>query len=61
MILQDLLDKIDNGSVHILLWNYKTGEIYFSTIWQNDISDEFRKREVKKITIRDYEMRVGLK
>lgn len=61
MIVQDLLDKIENGSVHILLWNYNTGEVYFSTIWQNDISDEFRKKEVMKITIREYEMRLGVK
>lgn len=61
MILQDLLDRITNGSVHILLWDYNSGVVYLSTIWQNDISEEFRKREVAQICIREYEMRLGLK
>lgn len=61
MVVQDLLDRIENGSVHILLWDYDTGLVYFSTIWQNDISNEFRKKEVKSICIREYEMRLGLK
>ena len=60
MKVKDLLDKINDGSVHVMLISNETGEIYLSTIWHVDIDDKYKKMNVKHIEIREYEMRLTI-
>ena len=60
MIVRDIVDKIDNGTAHIFLWDEDSGEVLLSTIWHNQIPNEYLDKEVKKIQILDYELRLGV-
>lgn len=60
MTVKDLTSKIDNGSAHILLYDSKSGEIILKTIWYNLIPQEYLSREITKITVTDYELKVEI-
>ena len=56
MKVKDLLKTVENGSVHIILVDYDTGEIILKTIWQNDIPQEELSKEILRSKITDYTM-----
>ena len=60
MKLIDLISKIKNGSVHILLFSSVDGVIIAKTIWHNTIPHIYYGWEVDSIEIRDYEIRLGI-
>lgn len=61
MTVQDILNKITNGSVRVVIWDYETGEVILQTIWYNLIDDEIMNKEVVHICVRDYELRIGVR
>ena len=61
MTVQDILSKIDNGSAHVFIWNFETGEVLLETIWYNQIDKQIMSKEVVHICVRDYEIRLGVK
>ena len=61
MTVKDILDKIDNGSAHAFIWDYETGEVLLETIWYNQIDKQIMGKEVVRICVRDYEIRLGVK
>lgn len=61
MTVQDILNKITNGSVRVVIWDYETGEVILQTIWYNLIDDEVMNKEVVHICVRDYELRIGVR
>ena len=61
MIVQDILNRITNGSVRVVIWNYETGEVILQTIWYNLIDKQIMDKEVVQICVRDYELRLGVR
>ena len=61
MTVQDILSKITNGSVRVVLWDYETGEVILQTIWYNLIDKQIMEKEVLQICVRDYELRIGVR
>lgn len=60
MILGNLLDKIENGSAKVFIYD-SNGEKILKTIWYNTIPQEIMKAEVESICVLDYELRIGVK
>ena len=60
MLVRDVINRIENGSAHVILWNYETGEVFLKTIWYNLIDEVFLDMEVMNICVRDYELRLGV-
>ena len=58
MTVQDIISKIHNGTCHIWIFEQDTGELRFKEIWHNKIPDILRQREINKIEIGRYEMRL---
>ena len=56
MILNDLLSLIENGSVHVVVFNSDDGLLIFKTIWHNLIPHMYMKWEIDSIQIKDYEI-----
>lgn len=60
MTVREIVNKIENGSAHVILWNYDSAVVYLSTIWYNLIDENLLDKEVKSICVRDYELRLGV-
>lgn len=60
MKLSELINLIDNGSAHILLYEKNTGIILLKTIWYNLIPEEYLSRTITKIAVKDYELKVEI-
>lgn len=60
MKLSDLLSRMTDGAVKIILFDSSNGVVILSTIWHNLIPGKFFDYEVESIEIRDYEMRIGI-
>ena len=56
----DITSKMENGAAHVLLFEEDTGQILLKTIWCNEIPQKYLNYEVKNITVRDYEIRLGV-
>lgn len=61
MKVKDIVSKITNGSVHVILVDDKTGEVILKTIWYNCIPDEHLNKSVKHIGVTDYTMTLMVK
>ena len=61
MTVKELLTKIENGSVHVLIYSMENGEIFLKSIWQNIIPNYIMESEIEKIEVLDYEIRLGVK
>lgn len=59
MILKEVIDLIDNGSCHIMLYD-QNGAILYNSIWNNYITKQELNRTVTKLTVQDYELKVEL-
>lgn len=60
MLVKEILNKIENGSAHALLFEQETGVVILSTIWYNEIPDQYLDMNVDSICVRDYEIRLGI-
>lgn len=60
MKVKDILEKMENGACHVLLFSSQDGLIFLKTIWYNEIPFSLLDCEVDSIEIRDYEMRIGV-
>ena len=60
MTVQELLKTIDNGSVHFWIINDTTGEIPFCDIWYNKMTKEQLSSIVKRLEIKNYELRIHI-
>ena len=60
MTVLDIINKIENGSVHILIYDNDTGAVELKTIWHNTIPQKYWNCEVKNIIVKDYELRLGV-
>lgn len=61
MKVKDIVNKITNGSVHVILINDATGEVILKTIWHNQIPDEDLNKNVKHISVTDYTITLMVK
>ena len=61
MKVKDIIDRLENGSVHLILISNLTGELIFSTIWFNQIDRKYYDMDVVKMTVKDYELYLEVK
>lgn len=61
MTVQDIISRMENGAAHVLLYWDDTGQIILKTIWYNEIPKKYLVYEVKTITVKDYEIRLGVR
>lgn len=59
MRLRDIIDKMENGEAHVLLYD-TDGVVILSTIWYNTIPSKLLDREINHISVRDYEIRLEI-
>lgn len=60
MLVKELLETIDNGSVHFWIINDTTGEVPFCEIWYNKMTQDQLNSEVKRLEIKNYELRIHI-
>ena len=60
MKVNDIVSKMTNGAAHVILISEDTGEIILKTIWYHNIPHQYLSCEVKKIEIKDYEVRLTI-
>ena len=61
MNVKDVINRLENGSVHLILISNLTGELIFSTIWFNQIDRKYYDMDVVKMTVKDYELYLEVK
>ena len=58
MTVKNTINNIENGSKHIMLIDNETGEVFLSTIWQNEIPEQYLNKNVVGSLWKDYELRL---
>ena len=61
MKVKDIINKMNNGAVHVVLVDDDTGEVILKTIWHNQIPDEDLNKNVKHISVTDYTITLMVK
>ena len=61
MKVKDIINKMNNGAVHVVLIDDNTGEVILKTIWHNQIPDEYLDKSVKHIGVTDYTITLMVK
>jgi hypothetical protein len=61
MKVKDIINKMNNGAVHVVLVDDNTGEVILKTIWHNCIPDEHLNKSVKHIGVTDYTITLMVK
>jgi hypothetical protein len=61
MTVKDIVSKMENGAAHVILYEDDTGRIILKTIWYNEIPKKYLVYEVETITVKDYEIRLGVR
>lgn len=61
MKVKDILEKIENGSAHILVFDNEVGEVLANNIWHNEIDEKLLTLDVDTLQVTDYTLRIGVK
>ena len=58
MTVRNITNGIENGSKHVMLIDNETGEVFLSTIWYNEIPNQYLDKNVISSLWKDYEVRL---
>ena len=58
MTVKSTIRGIENGSKHIMLIDNETGEVFLSTIWHNEIPEQYLDKKVVGSLWKEYELRL---
>lgn len=57
----DLLKVLTNGATHLTIYDDDLAELLFRSIWYNLIPDELLEKEIVRLQVLDFELRIGIK